>query len=177
MLLISFIVYIDTPDYRGQINRILRSIKKVPYPKKQIEFLIYAKEAHALRVYKIPGPPLLRIFPDNIATSLINECHGDVIFVIDEWFRFPENFMIGRATRARFCVGKKYFEVSKSFRFSSDTLCLRTSSIMQAAIQNRKIHGRWGKLNRKEILRIIYKWGEISGWNKIRIIWRYIWGE
>ena len=175
-MLTSFIIYIETEDYKGQINRILKRIKKLHYPKKQIEILIYARAANALRVYKIIGPPLIRILPSIILDTMIKDCLGDKIFVINEWFKFPYDFLSKKRILPAY-VGNMYYEVCTHFGYPVDTKCFRTASIMKMILLKRKICGRWGRLNRKEIMRYIYRWDEISRINKVRLIWGYLWGK
>lgn len=184
-MLISFIVYIKNHDYKGQINRILKRIKPMNYPKKNIEILIYAESAGAKQVYRIPGPPLIRILPGEMdparfkavkptsLNTMIKECHGNIIYLIDERFKFPVHFLKGKST-SRIYIGNRYCQVLRSFRYADDVGCYRTASIMQAVLSRRKMHGSWGRLNRQEILRILYRWDEISLTNRVKIIWGWI---
>ena len=175
-MLISFIVYIESPDYKGQINRILKSLKKVKYSKKQIEILIHARAANASRIYKIPGPPLIRILPISNINDLIKECHSHMIFVVDEWIKFPKDLLKDIKSGQHY-IGEEYYNVSCGYAYPDDLQCMRTASIMRAVLEHRKIHGRWGQLNRKEILRILYRWDQISRWNKVRLLWGWLWGK
>lgn len=186
-MLISFVIFIESPDFKGQIARIFKSIKALDYPARFIEVVVSAVAANPSRVYKVDGPPLIRIFPvsKNKAAAmneLIDKCHGHIIIVMDENAQFAKRpgllkeIVAQEEKRRGMYIGRGYFSVGRQ-PFPADTACFKTAAIMQAILDGRVRIGPWGRLNRKEILRSVYRWDEITVWLEMVLTLWWVFGK
>lgn len=168
-MLVSLIVFLP-----AKIKTVLKQVSEIDYSKGRMEVIFCGK---GVLPAKFEGPPLIRMIPSKDINCILKISHGDILYIIEPG-KIPPDIITKHEGYNEQVVsfGKNYYIIPKRFAFPDDTKCLRTATYMQALFGKFQILGNPGRLNRTEILRLIYRHKELTGWQKINLVWRWVCG-
>lgn len=189
-MVITILVSVRNPEAMiGGLKPFLKNIEDCGYPKGKIEvvFMVVSQEDQGLRTFL--GPPVVKVRYYKDYVQGLNDCIekalGDLIVLAEIGTRFVDGEIMQAArvfswsTLPQLFLRDGWFvfrKVPVPFYIVSDVFCVRTYLIIRAFICNESIIGRWGRLNRKEILRSAYKFDLIGFRDKFKLFLHYLGG-
>lgn len=185
-MILTIIIPVNKTEFlTHDIKAIIRNINDCGYPLGMIEvvFLVPTKDNIGIRSFPNGPPPLIKISYcyDYVQgyTRSIEKALGRLIIFADIKTKFP----VGRINsivksfeqkKDLSMIIESNFLVMCASKISStlpnDLFCIKTHLIMEALINKFVMIGPWGKLNKKEALRFVYKMDQIKLKDKIKIL-------
>lgn len=185
-MIITILILVEDPkQLEVALKPAINNIENCGYPKGKIEvvFLILSQEDKGSRTFE--GVPVVKIryYKDRkqALNDGITKALGNLIVFGGVKTRFQSMRLLTAAKCFEQNIDLGLFREKgwdviphrKPFmQFPSDLICLRTYLLADTLCRNSDIIGPWGEINRKEVLRFIYKMDKVGFINRFKLFWR-----
>ncbi len=187
-MLVSFVVLVNKEkNITNLTNDFMKRIDKSCYPAHRMEvlFIVLGSPNDGIRILK--GRPIIKVVQikeksEGAALAFCMEkCHGDIIIMA----KFNSVFTKDRILFYGDCIksdpklammiepdpGVMVLRKLK-INFPGDLFNLRSYLILYALVNKYNIHGKWGRLHKKEVQRFYYKFDKITAMQKLHILFK-----
>lgn len=185
-MLVSIVVTVQKKENIMRLTNVFMTrIDKSKYPRHKMEvlFIVLDSPNDGMRVIK--GRPIIKVVQlkeksEGAAVAFaMDKCHGDIIILASIDSTFTENMLFSYGESFRkdknisMMIEPGILVLRKlKINFPGDLFDLKSYLILYALVNQYRVMGKWGILNKKEVQRFYYKFDKITMMQKLHILFK-----
>lgn len=174
----------------GSVKWILNQIKLLRYEQDDIEVVFMVTSQNKSGSRKHEGTPLVKVkyfkpntSPNDMVSESIVDAIGSVIMIADIDAFFKQDDLVQAVHQLMdkstgLVIGPKHivFRKPELRLYIEWPQCIKCCLITRCAIENKYIHGKWGKMHRFDIARGFPGMKKTNLLTKLKLIWKWVSG-